>query len=305
MKKIRFIANPFSGANRKRNLPKLIEEHLDHGQFDHELCYTQYAGHAIELAKEAVGAGCFMVVACGGDGSVNEIAGQLTGTDSVLGVLPCGSGNGFAMHLGIGRNVAKAFDYLNEGVPLAIDTCRMNGRPFVNLSGTGFDAVVAKRLHGSRVRGFWGYLKYTLEEVWNYEMQPFDIEIDGKQFRRVALLVEVANAPVYGYGFSIVPPAKVNDGLMNVLIARQAPKWRYLLESWRFLNHSFHESPLVECFSGKKITVTPARPTAIHLDGEGFDLDGPAEYTIHPASLKVICPKVFVDVLTGSHAGAN
>ena len=293
-KHIRFIVNPFSGANRRRNLPKLVAENLDHSIFSYEITATKHAGHALELAREAVAAGFYMVVACGGDGSVNEIASPLIGTKTVLGVLPCGSGNGFAMHLGIGRDVAKAIRHLNSGQELLIDTGRMNEKTFVNLAGVGFDGVVAKRLHGSHVRGLWAYLKYSLEETWSYKMQPFDIEVDGNVFRRDCMLVEVANAPVYGYGFSIVPTARLNDGRLDVVVAKAAPKWRYLLECWRFLNYSFHKSKLVECYTGKEITVTPLAPTGVHVDGEGFDLEGSARFSIAPKTLKVLCPKKYL-----------
>ena len=302
MKKIRFIANPHSGANRKRNLPKLLEDNLDHDQFEYEICYTDYAGHAIKLAKEGVEAGFFMVVACGGDGSVNEISSQLIGTETVLGVLPCGSGNGFAMHLGIGRDVEKAIRFLNNGKVVTIDSCRMNDRTFVNLAGVGFDAVVARRLHRSKVRGMWGYLFNTLREVYNFKMQPLEIQIDEKSLRRTCLLVEVANAPVYGYGFSIVPQAKPNDGKLEILIANEAPKWRYVLESWRFLNRSFHQSSLVECYSGTEVVITSVRPAAIHVDGEGFKFGGHARFTIRPKSLRVMCPKAYAEIL---HSRSN
>jgi YegS/Rv2252/BmrU family lipid kinase len=302
--KIRFIANPRSGVNRSRNLRQLIGQNLDPEQFDYELVYTKRAGHGIELAREAVAQGFDLVVACGGDGSVNEIASALTGTEVVLGILPCGSGNGFAMHLGIGRDVAKAIRYLNSGEVLAVDTCRMNGRFFVNLAGIGFDGVVARRLHESKRRGFWAYLRFSIAETLGYRMQLFDIQTDGRRFQQKCLLVEVANAPIYGYGFSIVPPAKLNDGRLEVLIAKAAPKWRYLLESWRFLNASFHKSSLVECFNCEEITVTPASPTAAHVDGEGMDLAGAAHFTIRPASLNVLCPKEYVRAF-GKNTGAK
>lgn len=295
MKKIRFIANPLSGPNRRRNLPALIRENLDHAQFEYELCYTEHAGHAIKLAKEGVESGCDIIVACGGDGSVNEISSQLVDTDVVLGVLPCGSGNGFATHLGIGRNVKKAIQFLNTGEVMAIDSCTMNDRPFINLAGVGFDAMVARRLHRNRVRGMIGYMISSLRETVNFRMQPFKIQIDGITYQRNCLLVEVANAPVYGYGFSIVPQAKPNDGKLEILIVNAAPKWRYLAESWRFLNRSFHRSPLVECFSGTEVLVTPGQPTAVHLDGEGYKLNRSARFKIRPRSLKVLCPKPYVE----------
>ncbi len=296
-KRIRFIANPRSGVNRKRNLPQLIDDNLDHGLFDHELCYTERAGHAIELAKEGVELGFDLVVACGGDGSVNEIASQLIGTSAVLGVLPAGSGNGFAGHLGLGRDVAKSIRSLNDGSPIIIDTCTLNGHPFVNLAGVGFDGVVAKRLHDSPVRGFWAYLRYTLEEVWAFQSQLFDIQVDGLKISRRCLLVEVANAPIYGYGFSIVPQANFTDGKLEVLLIKAAPKWRYVLGAWRFLNRSFHKSPLAECYTGNEVVIAPAKPIGAHVDGEGFQLMGEARICIRPASLKVMVPRVYVEIL--------
>lgn len=295
--KIRFIINPRSGANRKRNLPVLIEKNLDYSLWDAEICLTEYAGHAVHLAKEAVEMDYEMVVACGGDGSVNEISSQLIGTQTVLGVVPSGSGNGFAGHLGIGRDLVGAIQLLNHGKVITVDTCEMNGQPFVNLAGIGFDGVVSKRLHDSHVRGFWAYFRYSLEEAWAFEMQQLEIQVDGKKIRRSCLLVEVANAPIYGYGFSIVPHANLKDGLLEVLVIKAAPKWRYLMESWRFWNHSFHKSSLAECYTCREIIVTPKTATCYHLDGEGYELMGAARFSIAPNSLRVMVPRAFGEIL--------
>ncbi len=296
-KRIRIIANPRSGANRNRNLPQLVADNLDHDIFDHELCLTKRAGHAIELAREGVEQGFDMVVACGGDGSVNEISSQLIGTDVVLGVLPAGSGNGFAGHLGLGRDLAKAIRHLNDGVAITIDTCTLNSQPFVNLAGVGFAGAVAKHLHDSPVRGFWAYFKYTLEETLRYQSQAFDIQVDGRKMERRCFLAEVANAPIYGYGFSIVPQANFTDGKLEVLLIKDAPKWRYVIESWRFLNRSFHKSTLAECYTCKEVVIASANPIGAHLDGEGFLLEGEARFSIRPASLKVLVPRVYATVL--------
>ncbi len=304
-KKIRFIINPRSGANRKRNLPVLIEKNLDYSQWDAEICLTEFAGHATELAKEAVELGFSMVVACGGDGSVNEISSQLIGTQTVLGVVPSGSGNGFAGHLGIGRDLVGAIQLLNHGKVMRVDTCGMNGQHFVNLAGIGFDGVVSKRLHDSHIRGFWAYFRYSLEEAWAYQMQALDIQLDGKSISRTCLLVEIANAPIYGYGFSIVPHANLKDGLLEVLIIKSAPKWRYLLESWRFLNHSFHKSSLAESYTCREIVVTPKTPTCYHLDGEGYELRGEARFSITPNSLRVIVPRAFGEILRQQKENIN
>lgn len=296
-KKIRFIVNPRSGANRKRNLPGLIQKYVDYSQFEVEICLTEYAGHAVELAREAAENGVFIVVACGGDGSVNEISSPLIGTKTVLGVVPSGSGNGFASHLGIGRNLVRAIQSLNNGTVITVDTCRLNDRAFVNLAGIGFDGVVSKRLHDSRVRGLWAYIRYTLEEVWAFKMQQLDIQVDGREIMRKCLLVEVANAPIYGYGFSIVPHANFKDGQMEVLVLNAASKWRYLFESWRFLNRSFHKSRFAECFTCKEIVVKSRTKTCYHIDGEGFDLNGEARFSILPNSLRVMVPKAYGEIL--------
>ena len=295
--KIRFIINPRSGVHRKRNIPVLIEKNLDHSQWDAEICLTEYAGHGAKLAKAAVDHGHAMVVACGGDGSVNEISSQLIGTHTVLGVVPNGSGNGFAGHLGIGRDVVRAIQLLNHGKLITVDTCQMNGHSFVNLAGIGFDGVVSKRLHESPVRGLWAYLRFTVEEAWAYQMLQLDIQVDGQKISRKCLLLEVANAPVYGYGFSIVPHANFKDGLLEVLVIKAVPKWHYLLESWRFLNRSFHKSRLAECFTGKEVIVNSAMPTCYHIDGEGHELLGEARFSINKNSLRVLVPREFGEIL--------
>ncbi len=297
MKKIRFIANPHSGVRHNRDLRGLIEANLNHEMYEYELYFTEYAGHAIKLAEEGVKDGCYMVAACGGDGSVNEIAGRIIGSEAVLGILPCGSGNGFATHLGISRNIGKAIRVLNEGKVVLMDSALMDDKPFVNLAGIGFDAEVARLLHRKKVRGIVGYLTSTLKEIYRYQMQSFEIQIDGKKLKRTCLLVEVANAPIYGYGFSIVPPANPNDGRLELLIANEASKLRYLFESWRFLNRSFHKSSLVESYSGTEILITPEKPTAVHIDGEGYKLPGSAKFSIRPRSIRVLCPGTYADNL--------
>lgn len=288
MEKTRFITNPRSGMNRKRNIRRLIEAHFPGSGDTWELVYTEYAGHAVRLAQEAVAQGYRMVVACGGDGSVNEIAGQLVGTSTILGVLPCGSGNGFAAYLGLGRDIRRAIRTLGEGEVVRLDTVRMNGRPFVNLAGVGFDAQVARRLHRSRLRGFWGYLVSSLREVRRMKPLSLRIELDGELVRQQCLFAEVANAPVYGYGFSIVPQADARDGRLDILVARTAPVWRYLWEARRFLNDSFHKSPLVTSYRAGQVCITPDRPTAVHLDGEGYKLNRSAHFQILPGSLSVM-----------------
>ncbi|MBK8700041.1 MAG: hypothetical protein IPN29_11130 [Saprospiraceae bacterium] len=153
-KKLVVIANPFSGTSTKSKLEKILHE-LNGGYFDLEVKYTEYAGHAKILAADAILEGAEIIAAAGGDGTVNEVASQVSGTEATLGILPGGSGNGFAMHLGLGRDAIKAFDMLKKGKTSKVDSCWVNDVFFINVSGLGFDARVAyltkhnkkKRLH--------------------------------------------------------------------------------------------------------------------------------------------------------------
>ena len=181
LQKIRFIINPFSGLSRKKNVPALIEKYIDASKFKYDISFTKEAGHAIELAQAAVDENYDIVVAVGGDGSVNEVANALIGTEVKLGILPGGSGNGFAMHLGLGRNIKKAIQLLNSAQAITIDTGLLNGRPFVNLGGTGFDALVAYKTKQSTLRGLWAYTKFATLEAWSYPIENYTVLIDNQE----------------------------------------------------------------------------------------------------------------------------
>lgn len=288
--KIRFIINPFSGLSRKKNVPAIIEKYIDKTKFSYEIAFTQRAGHAIELAKEAVDKGFYAAIAVGGDGSVNEVASALIGTKVKLGILPGGSGNGFAMHLGWGRSIKKAVQLLNHATSKTIDTCQLNGRPFVNLGGTGFDALVAFKAKQSTLRGLWAYTKFAVLEAWRYPIEKYQLIIDNQMVESDCLVIEVANAQMFGYNFTIAPQAKLDDGLLDVLIVKKASKWRYLFSLWRFFNASFHQSSLVETYRGKDIKIIGKKPMPVHIDGEGYYVDEDLHFTIHPLSLDILIP---------------
>lgn len=292
--KIRFIANPFSGNTIAKQLHQLVEERFDFALYESEVSFTNYSGHATELAAEAVKKKFDIVVAVGGDGSVNEVAKGLIGTNTKLGIVPAGSGNGLSMHLGIGRDPKKALEYLKTGTTLQMDTCIINGIPFVNLAGVGFDANVAARIKGSQLRGFKGYLTYSLQEAWNYQMQDFELEIDGKTMHRKCFSIAVANAPMYGYGFVVAPSAVLNDGLLEVMIIRSVSKWRIFFEGWRYLNNSLNESAITEHFAAKKVVIRAKnKPLAVHFDGESIiNESGKIEFELVPKSLNILIPNI-------------
>lgn len=296
MKKfISFIANPYSGVSKKNNLRDLIKNYLDFHQYEPRLQYTESAGHARVLAEEAVALGADVVVAVGGDGTVNEVASAITGKGVALGILPGGSGNGFAMHLGLGRNLVRAIKILNCAEIKFVDTCLINDEFFLNVSGLGFDAKIAFLTKKSKKRGFWHYFIATLKEARNFKCLDVSMVVDEveKIEGRYAAIV-IANASMYGYNFTIAPTAALDDGLFDVMLIKEAPIFKYLLASYRFLDKSLHKSPLVEQFRCRSIQIKCYEESFYHYDGEGFMLPqgGLLRYTITNKSLPVLVPKV-------------
>jgi YegS/Rv2252/BmrU family lipid kinase len=290
-KKVVFIINPFSGTSAKESTPQLIARMIDRDKYDYSIKFTKYAGHAISLAKQAVENNTDIVVAVGGDGSVNEVAKSLVGTDACLAILPGGSGNGFAMHLGLGRDQEKAIDFLNNGSEIIVDTCSVNNRFFANVAGIGFDARIAFMTKKNKKRGFLPYLITSLQESKKFKPASLEIEIDGKTIKGEYAAAVVANASMYGYHFTIAPEASMQDGIMNIILIKKSPLHRYFLSSYRFLNRSLHLSRITESYQGRAINIKLSDRDYLHVDGEGYESDLKLEFSISPKSLKVIVPQ--------------
>lgn len=289
---IRFIINPYSGVREKYQLNTLIPKYLEHQKYDYDIEFTQYAGHATVLAKDAVDKGYHIVVAVGGDGSVKEVATALVGTNTVLGILPLGSGNGFAKHLGLGRGAEYALEVINDGASAVIDTCTVNDEPFVNLVGFGFDGLVAKELKGSKVRGLIGYTRSTIQHIFRYKSANYKITIDdGKPMTRKAYMLNIVNGTTYGYNFQFYANAKLNDGIIHVLIVKDTARWRYFWLLFLSLRGKMHKSKIVESYDAKRVKVETKADTLMQMDGESFKGENPFDIRVLPNTLRVIVPK--------------
>ena len=233
MKNIAFIINPISGSKEtqsaKRKLPKLIMQSLDSEQWLPNITFTEYAGHAVELAKQYARMGFDAVVAVGGDGTVNEVAqGIVAGSShqssaishqqTALGIIPMGSGNGFARHLGISIRPQKAIEMINHSEPISVDYGLANGRLFVSTCGTGFDALIADHFAGSNKRGFSTYLQNIIHDAFSYQPQNYHIVGDGLDVTHKAFLITFANANQWGYEALIAPKASIQDGKMDIMM---------------------------------------------------------------------------------------
>ncbi len=291
IKKIRFIVNPISGVFKKKNIEKRLEKGLNSHRFSFDVCQTEYAGHAIELSRQAVEDGCDIVVAVGGDGSLHEVIRHLVGTDVALGIIPAGSGNGFAMHAGVGRRINKAISILNEGHIRQIDTISLNGTPYINLSGLGFDAAIAYHFGHTRSRGLSEYARLVFREARQFPFYNVEIQLDDDEpFRRECLIVVAANSPVYGYNMAVAPSACIDDGKIEVMIFNKAPKWKYWMSFPKSLNNGIERAGFSERYKAKRLRVKIPDDSFIHMDGEGFKDSGMLDYIVQPASLNIILP---------------
>jgi len=297
-KHIQFIVNPVSGYNNHEDILSLVKDNLDHDAFSYDYTLTERKGHATELAKAAVSKKVDIVVACGGDGTVNEVAAPLVHTDTRLAILPNGSGNGFAMHIGMGRNSKRAIHRINEAVEMTIDSCTVNDEFFLNLAGIGFDALIAyKTEHGDSKRGLQMYVSTISKEMMKFKAEHFDVKMDGESVKGHFTVVAVANAAMYGYNFNIAPFAKLRDGLLDIVFIKEAPLLRTIGASWRLLNKSIYKSPLVEVKKSKEVRLRLDKPYYYHVDGESKRFEDELHFKVIPKSLKILLPKDKAEVV--------
>lgn len=286
-KRALFIINPVSGGKKKDRVPGLIDKYLDKRKFDHEVIYSTSDLHISEISKEAINS-FDVIVAVGGDGTVNETASAIAGTDTVLGIIPFGSGNGLARFLNIPLNTVKAIKNINKGRVEAIDACKINEHWFFNMAGMGFDAHISEVFSHDKKRGFQAYIKSSIQEIARYKSQKYHIEIDGERYYREAFMLSFANSSQYGNNAHISPNASLHDGLIDVCVIKPFPVYRLLEMGLRMLTKTSEASKYVEIIRGRNIKVKRSEPGPVHLDGEPQIIGIDAEISVIPHSLKVI-----------------
>lgn len=290
MQKILFIINPKSGVDRVKALKGLIDDHLDKSRFQPEIAYTQYAKHGTELAREGVKNGYQIIVAVGGDGSVNDIIAGIHGTDAILGIIPKGSGNGLARTLNIPINAAQAIELINAGKQTKIDLGKADDKIFVSNIGVGFDALVARKFAKSNRRGMLIYSWIVTKYLWMYKEWDWEIEVDGKIMRERAFILTVANAQQFGYNFKIAPVADLQDGEFDVVIIRKYPKLLGAFIAIRAFKGTILKSKYVTHLKGKKISIRHPKLSLMQSDGDVHQCGNEIKVSIMPAALNILVP---------------
>lgn len=290
-KKIVFVINPISGTQGKEQILAWVNEKLDREKYDMEVVYTEYAGHAVKIAAQKAAEKAFAVVAIGGDGTINEIARSLVHTDTALGIIPCGSGNGLARHLQIPLDPKKAVDIINGGRLEVIDYGKINGIPFFCTCGVGFDAFVSLKFSQAGKRGPLTYLEQTLLESLKYRPEVYELEMDGNVSTRYrAFLIACGNASQYGNNAYITPRATLDDGLLDVTILEPFTVLDVPSLSFQLFNKTIDQNSRIKTFQCKSLRIHRSKPGVVHFDGDPMMAGEDIEVSIVQRELKVIVP---------------
>ncbi len=288
-KKIRFIINPKSGIGRQKKIETLILSHVDETMFESEICYTQAKAHATILAQDAVRMNYAAAVAVGGDGTINEVAQGLLHSNTAMGIIPAGSGNGLARFLKISIRTKKALNIINRFHIKTIDTGLINGHTFVSIAGLGYDAHVAELFAKSINRGFWAYARICFTEYIKFNPRRFKISADGKTLKRNAFMVSFANSDQFGFNARISPRAIIDDGFIDLCIVRK-PRIYYAAFVIPFIFMGLiDKTPFVRVIRAKDIRVVQLRNNAAHIDGDDIRLGKKISVQVVPQSLRVVC----------------
>ena len=286
-----FVVNPISGTSGKEQILELIGKRLDRSLFDFSVEKTAYAGHASQIAARAAEKGADVVVAIGGDGTINEVGRSLIHTDTAMGIIPCGSGNGLARHLHIPLEAKGAIDVLNEGVVQDIDYGLIDSHPFFCTCGVGFDAFVSLKFADSGKRGLRTYLENTLHESLNYRPETYEISNAEGSFKYKAFLIACGNASQYGNNAYIAPQASLTDGMMDITILQPFTVLDVPALAFQLFTKTIDQNSRIKTLKEKKICIHRATEGVFHVDGDPMMGGKDLEVEIVHRGLKMITPK--------------
>jgi len=278
---------------------KFVDKFLDIEKFEYDIFFTEESGHATELCKEALKNNYDIIAAVGGDGTLNEVGRALIGTDTQFAIIPAGSGNGFALHLGVPLTLKGALNVINKGKVQKIDTVTIKADPngtdekkseiFISTAGVGFDAQMAYEFNAIANRGFWGYIKATARNVFTYKVKEYELNIGERLIKTKAFVVAFANSSQYGNNATISPHAVLDDGLVDVCIVRKFPMYKVFAMVYRVFSKTLHKSRYMEIIRAPKV-ILKGESDILHIDGDSVKLSKEFEVKVNPLSLNVIVP---------------
>lgn len=288
--KVYVIINPVSGTSSKQNLPHKIAAAFDQRKFDLHIFITGYAGHGSEIAREAIKQKVKYVIAVGGDGTVNEVGATLIGSDTALGIVPMGSGNGLGRDLNIPIDPQKALEIILQENVVSIDYGKANGKVFFCTCGVGFDALVAEKVAGQKIRGSLMYFKNMLESFFEQRPETYEIIFPEGSIKDKAFVVTCANASQYGYNAHIAPHADIQDGLMNVTILKPLSVLDIPQTSVQLFTRKLDENKNMVELMTREVVIKREHEGVMHIDGDPIQAGKEIHVEIIPKGLKVLVP---------------
>lgn len=287
-KRILFIINPIAGVKRKDRIPRLIDTYLDHARFQYDIIYTERRGHATELAAQAAQDGFDVVAVAGGDGSVNEVATGLVGTNTALAIIPSGSGNGLARHLGYSINIRSTLQIINAYHISRIDVCKVNDQYFFSLIGIGFDAFVAKVFSREETRGFLTYAWSAIRSVRSFDAFTFSADISETHVQGKAFMINVCNSNQYGYNVKVAPKASLQDGIMDIVVLGDIPRWKIPLAVFQVFTRTHMHAKHFTLYRASSVRIQTPLYTHLQIDGETAVKEKDFHIEIIPQALSVL-----------------
>ncbi len=286
--RITFIVNPISGTKSKAGIEQLIDETLDASVHEWRVLRTEYAGHASVIASQCVSQHDDICVAVGGDGTVNEVARSLIHTDTALGIVPCGSGNGLARHLCLPMNMKESLKIINTAQTDFFDYGVINDQPFFCTCGMGFDAFVSEKFAEAGKRGLTTYIENVLVQSVKYKPDTYIVEDETGLHKYKAFLITCANAAQYGNHAYIAPGASMQDGVLDVIVMEpftilEAPQMAIDLFAKTLGNN--HR---IKTFQAKRVHIRREKEDAIHYDGDPMPMGRDIEISVEPLGLKAV-----------------
>lgn len=290
MKKVLILVNPRSGTHSLEQMSAPLEDiRKESGEIDIHTHVIRNFDESHRQIRKAVEAGFYAVIVVGGDGTANSTGAILRGSDTALGIVPAGSGNGVARHIGMNTDIKKAFDQLFSCRLVDADTMEVNGRFCLGFAGTGFEAAVAHNFASSKHRGLVSYTTSALSEIFRYEPPLVEMEVDGQTMSRTPFTMTFANSSQWGFDFRIAPMASMASGTMKLVILSDITQINAVQAAYSLYKGKIHQFPSCETIDARHVVVA-GKNLVYHIDGEPFPAVGRLEVVVHPASLKILSP---------------
>lgn len=286
--KVQVVINPISGVGSKRKIPQMIQEAFSKRKdVDLAIDFTEYPGHASELTANAIDQGAEVVIAVGGDGTINEVARAMVNTKATLGIIPKGSGNGLARSLHIPMDVKGALDVIEKGLVKAIDCCKANDHIFFCTCGVGFDATVSQKFASSKRRGSLTYIMKTIEEYLRYKPETYQLVIEDQTIEEKAFLIACANASQYGNNAYIAPHADMQDGKLDITILSTFTPLDITPLALQLFAKQIDKNSKIKTLRAANARIVREKPGVIHLDGEPFEMGEVLDISTMPGAINV------------------